>query len=124
MVHDAREFDAGPDPFGRTWHVTFAWLQTAISIRHADAVDVKFFLSSGGERMEKVVALPDPDLLTLSQRTGHAITDPWCMKLAALHIREMVATFDDMEKTLVTVPLDKLTAYAGAIEEQSAPVGR
>ena len=40
-----REFEAGPDPFGRKYQVMMKWLQTAISIRHADTVDVKFLLA-------------------------------------------------------------------------------
>ena len=39
-----REFEAGPDPFGRKFQAQFKWLQTAISIRHSDTVDVKFIL--------------------------------------------------------------------------------
>jgi hypothetical protein len=42
MADNSRRFEAGPDPFGRTWQVEFRWLQTGISIRHADTVDVKF----------------------------------------------------------------------------------
>ena len=39
-----RQFEAGPDPFGRKFQVMFKWLQTAISIRHSDTIDVKFVL--------------------------------------------------------------------------------
>ena len=35
-----RQFEAGPDPFGRKFQVMFKWLQTAISIRCSDSVDV------------------------------------------------------------------------------------
>ena len=49
MVENFRKFNAGPDPFGRTWNVEFRWLQTAISIRHADTVDVKFEVATEGE---------------------------------------------------------------------------
>ena len=56
-----REFDAGPDPFGRKFHVFFKWLQTAISIRHADTVDVKFVLEDeGGGRSEAGEGLAAP----------------------------------------------------------------
>ena len=61
-----RQFEAGPDPFGRTWQVEFRWLQTGISIRHADTVDVKFAVSSDGiDPEEKVIALPHPALLQI-----------------------------------------------------------
>ena len=49
-----RQFEVGPDPFGRKWQVLFKWLQTAISLRHSDTVDVKFILESDGTRVQKV----------------------------------------------------------------------
>ena len=77
MPENVRRFTAGPDPFGRNWEVEFQWLQTGISIRHADTVDVKFYLWTEGEpKQEKILALPHPALLALSQETGHPLTDP------------------------------------------------
>lgn len=111
MPANFRIFRAGPDPRGQTWEVEFLWLQTGIAIRRSDTVDVKFLLASGEERIEKVVALPHPDLVALSARTGRPITDPWCARLAALHLRHMVATDQDMEKTLVTCTPEELAAY-------------
>lgn len=117
MIENFRKFQAGPDPFGRTWDVEFKWLQTAISIRHSDTVDVKFVVSTADEaKQEKVIALAHPDLLKLSDATGHALTDPWCMKLGALHLRHMIESFEDMEKTLVTVSLRELETYAAALQ--------
>ena len=104
MADNFRRFQAGPDPFGRTWEVEFRWLQTGISIRHADTVDVKFIVWTEGEpKQERVVALPHPDLLELSRRSGHALTDPWCLKLAGKHLKHMIESGEDLEKTLVTV---------------------
>lgn len=104
MLDNARRFYAGPDPFGRTWHVEFRWLQTGISIRHADTVDVKFVVwTDGEEHQERVIALPHPDLLALSRETKHPLTDPWCLKLAASHLRRMIEAGEDMEKVLVTL---------------------
>jgi hypothetical protein len=96
MLDNSREFQAGPDPFGRTWQVHFSWLQTGISIRHADTVDVKFGISTEGEAFdERVVALPHPTLLAVSQKVGHPLTDAWCLKLAALHLRHMLTSGED-----------------------------
>ncbi len=104
MPDNSRRFEAGPDPFGRFWHVEFRWLQTGISIRHADTVDVKFVIwTDGEERSERVIALPHPLLLDLSKEIGHPLTDPWCMKLAANHLRRMIETGEDLEKVLVTL---------------------
>jgi hypothetical protein len=114
VATDLRRFTAGPDPFGKTWTVDFAWLQTAVSIRHSDSIDVKFFVGDGEQRVEKVIALPHPDLLAVSEATGKPLTDPWCMKLAGEHLRHMIETGEDMEKTLVTVPRPALERYARA----------
>ena len=104
MPVNYRRFQAGPDPFGRTWEVEFRWLQTGISIRHADTVDVKFWVWTEGEpKQEKILALPHPGLLELSRETGHPLTDPWCMKLAALHLQNMIQSGEDLEKTLITL---------------------
>ncbi|HLK69893.1 MAG TPA: hypothetical protein VKU19_40970 [Bryobacteraceae bacterium] len=111
-----RQFEAGPDPFGRKFQVFFKWLQTAISIRHADTVDVKFILADdNGGRSEKTIALPHADLQRLSRESGRAMDDPWCARLAELHLLHLVATGEDMEKDLVTVPYADLVRYAGEI---------
>lgn len=117
MPENFRKFKAGPDPFGRTWDVEFRWLQTGISIRHADTVDVKFEAAPEGEqKYERVVALMHPDLLKLSKETGHALTDPWCMKIAALHLKNMIETGEDIEKTLVTARFEEISRYARQLQ--------
>lgn len=122
MLDDFREFQAGPDPFGRTWQVHFDWLQNGISIRHADTVDVKFAVSTGGAPFEeRIIALPHPALLAATKDAGHALTDPWCMKIAALHLQRMLETGEDMEKTLVTVPLADIEQHARELKSAPAP---
>jgi hypothetical protein len=119
MIKDVRRFDV-TDPFGRTWNAIFLWHQTGISIRHADTVDVKFQIHSGDEHLEKVIALNHADLLAVSQKLGRALTDSWCMRLAALHLKKMIETWEDMEKTLVTLTARQLEDYASALRQ---PVG-
>ena len=123
MNENFRRFDAGPDPFGRTWTVEFRWQQNAISIRHSDSVDVKFQLICGEDVEEKVIALPHPDLLQLSRKLNRPLTDPWCMKLAGLHVKEMIETDRDMEKTLVTAGLADLERHAAQLDRPE-PVRR
>jgi len=103
-----REFEAGPDPFGRTWKVEFQWLLTAISLRHSDSVDVKFALRNDDTRIEKTIALSHPNLLELSEKTGRPLTDPWCSHLAAQHLRNMIETGEDLEKSLIMPSLEQL----------------
>src|SRR5450432_4695363 len=113
-----REFEAGPDPFGRKFQVFFKWLQTAISLRHADTVDVKFLLvDENGGRTEKTIALPHADLLRVSRETNRPMDDPWCSRLAAMHLRRLVETGEDMEKDLVTVTAADMKGYAERLGE-------
>ena len=125
MLDNFREFQVGPDPFGRTWRVHFDWLQNGISIRHADTVDVKFGVSTGGAPFdERIIALPHPALLAATKHAGHALTDPWCMKIAALHLQHMLETGEDIEKTLVTVPAAEIEQYARELKSAPAPAHR
>lgn len=110
-----RTFEAGPDPFGATWKVEFRWAQNGISIRHADTVDVKFEISNGDIREEKVIALPHKLLLQASHDTGHAVTDPWVNRIAAMHLKRMIESAEDIEKTLVTLDADSIREYAEAL---------
>lgn len=114
-----RQFEAGPDPFGHKYQVMLKWLQTAISIRHSDTVDVKFVLTDeSGVRTEKTIAMQHADLLAVSKETGRTMDDPWCTRLAALHLVHLVETGEDMEKDLVTMTLPDLRRHA-AQEKQS-----
>ena len=113
-----RQFEAGPDPFGRKFQVLFKWMQTAISLRHADTVDVKFILvDENGERTSKTIALEHVDLLEIAKEAGRQVDDPWCSRLAAMHLTHLVETGEDMEKDLVTVPRADLKAYAASLAD-------
>ena len=108
-----REFEAGPDPFGGKCQVFFKWLQTAISLRHSDTVDVKFILvDDNGGRSEKTIALPHAALQQVSREINRLMDDPWCSRLAAMHLLHLVATGEDMEKELVTLTAADLKRYA------------
>jgi len=112
MSESYRSFTAGPDPFGAKWEVDFRWAQNGISIRHADTIDVKFEITSGEVHEEKVVALPLPALSRASRETDHPVTDPWCHRIAAAHLKKMIETGEDIEKTLVTLDFDTIRGYA------------
>ena len=121
MVENFRRFEPGPDPFGRTWEAEFRWLQTGISIRHADTVDVKFGIGTEGQAFEeRVIALHHPALLALSEKFSHPLTDTWCLKLAAMHLKHMLETGEDMEKTLVAMQPEEIDRYARELEESLA----
>ena len=114
-----REFEAGPDPFGRKYQVLFKWLQTAISLRHADTVDVKFILvDADGARSEKTIAIPHADLCKTSNELSRPFDDQWCSRIAAMHLIHLIETGEDMEKDLVTIAPGDLKRYASALLDQ------
>jgi hypothetical protein len=124
MNESNRLFEAGPDPFGRMWQVQFRWLQTGISIRHADTVDVKFFIrSQNGATSEKIVALPHEPLLRVCADRNRKASDAYCMRIAAAHLKYMIETTADMDKTLVTLSPEELAAYDSQLNSETVPKG-
>ncbi|MCE5309837.1 MAG: hypothetical protein LLG20_19555 [Acidobacteriales bacterium] len=115
MAENYRRFEAGPDPEGTTWLVEFLWQQTAVSIRHSDSVDVKFAITCGELRQEKVIALMRPLLEELAKKLNRDVTDAWCMKLAATHLVRMIETGEDMDKAVSTPSLAELEDAARAL---------
>ena len=117
-MQNFRQFEAGPDPFGRKFQILFKWMQTAISLRHADTVDVKFIMvDDQGGHTEKTIALPHADLLRVAAEVGRKVDDPWCSRLGAMHLCRLVETGEDMEKDLVTVSPADLRSYAEMLVE-------
>jgi hypothetical protein len=114
-MENFREFDAGPDPFGRTYHVLFKWQQTGISIRHADTVDVQFLLKDGTAVQKRTVALPNAMLKARCSATGRDLNDGWCARLAAMHLRTVIETAEDFDKSLVTLTAAQIAEYDDAI---------
>jgi hypothetical protein len=115
-MENFRRFEAGPDPFDKTWTVEFRWQQNGISIRHADTVDVKFQLFVDGDTHEKIIALTHPALLAVSRELGRPLTDAWVMKISALHLRQMILTDEDMDKDLVTLDAAEIRRHAAELE--------
>jgi hypothetical protein len=120
VMDNFREFDAGPDPFGRTYHVMFKWLQTAISIRHANTVDVQFLVNDGTSVLKRTVAMQDAHLVDRCKKTGRLMDDAWCGRLAALHLKNMIETAEDFDKQLVTLSPDQIAEYDDVIGKWEA----
>ena len=119
-MQNFREFEAGPDPFGQTWKVRFKWLQTAISIRHSNSVDVRFLLESGAENQQKTVSMSLPALVSVAAESGVPMTDAWCARLAAQHLKHLVNSGEDMEKELVYLSPKEISVYSGQVRDWEA----
>jgi hypothetical protein len=119
-MENFRDFEIGPDPFGRTFHVLFKYLQTAISIRHSDSVDVCFILESGDEKMIRTVVIPHAEIRAYAKKSGRKITDAWCSRVAACKLRNAVETGEDIDKEYLPVPPAELEKFDIAIGKWEA----
>lgn len=108
------------DPFGRKWDVEFRWQQNAISIRHADAIDCKYYVSTAEERRELVVSLPHTALLAVAEQVGRELSDAWVIRLAGLHVERMISNWEDLDKAVAVLSADEISGYNRALEETAA----
>ncbi len=116
-----RDFQIGPDPFGSKWRVYFKYLQTGISIRHSDSVDVCFILDNGAEKLRRVVVIPHANLREYAARTGRKISDTMCSRIAALKLRRTIENAEDIEKEYLPVSDREIAEFdstAQAVEDQ------
>ena len=116
-MENFRDFKIGPDPFARTWHVLFKYLQTAISIRHSDSVDVCFILENEGDRVIRTIVIPHADIRAFSQLAGRKISDSWCSRIAACKLRNAVETGEDIDKEYLIVTPHEIDEYDAAIRK-------
>jgi hypothetical protein len=114
-MENFRDFTLGPDPFGRTWQVLFRYLQTAISIRHSDSVDVCFILTSGDEKIIRTVVMQHADLRAYCQAKGRKMEDAWCSRLAYCKLKAMVENAEDLDKEYLLVSPAEIAEYDQAI---------
>jgi DNA primase large subunit len=120
LMENFRDFEAGPDPFGRTWHAMFKYLQTGISIRHSDSIDVRYVLDNGEERMQKTVVIQHADLRAFAERTGRKVSDSLCARMAVLKLRHVVETAEDLEKDYLSVTPAEVAEFDARIQKWEA----
>jgi hypothetical protein len=97
---DPRSFQAASQITGEEYQVQFRWLQTAISLRHSDTVDVKFLVNGSG----KIVALPHGALEEACRRAGVPLTDELCIGVAAGYLRRALENGDALGQDLLAIP--------------------
>ena len=115
-MENFRDFDAGVDPFGQKWHADFKYLQTGISIRHSNSVDVCYVLNNGTEKLQKTIVIPNPDIRAYSTRTGRPISDAWCSRIAMCKLRHVIETAEDLEKDYLLVTAREIEEYDSKIK--------
>ena len=90
---DYRDFQARSSLSQQDYHCQFVYLQTAISLRHSDTVDVKFRVDGAGV----VVALPHTAWVEYQHRAGQPLTDERAAQVAASLLQEALERGDDIE---------------------------
>ncbi len=75
----------------QSYQVRFSHLWNAISTRHADAVDCKFFVNGRGV----VVGLAHPAFVKFRERTGRELSDREASFVAAEFLRERLEEEDE-----------------------------
>ncbi len=99
MLMDCRSFEVVSRLTGECCQVEFRWLQTAISLRHSDTVDVQFAVNGAG----RIVALPHGALEQACHAAGVPLGDDLCIRIAAECLRESLEAGEDPGSEPLTV---------------------
>jgi len=91
---------------GTVYHCHFVYLQTAISLRHSDTVDVRYLVN--GKRI--TVALPHAAFVEFARRTGRTLTDDEAGAIAASYLKEVLESGGEVED--LTVPAERVLELA------------
>jgi hypothetical protein len=101
-------------------HCVYQAMIVAISTRHADAVDLKFFVD--GQRVW--VALPLPAWVEYKKRTGAPITDSLAVEIAGHYLKTAIesgeASGREMYSLTVEETLNHLEAAVAEMQAQPA----
>ena len=117
LMENFRDFRVGPDPFGRTWHALFKYLQTGISIRHSDSVDVCYILNDGEEKIKRVVVIPHAELRSYAEKSGRKVSDTLCSRIAALKIQEVILNAEELENEYLPLTPKEIAEYDSAVKK-------
>jgi hypothetical protein len=97
-------FDVSSKLTDEVHHVRFSHLWNAISTRHSDSVDTKFFVNGRGV----IVALAHTGLVRFAATAGRNLTDREASFVAAEYLRGRLQEED--ERPLYDVPADEVLA--------------
>jgi len=96
---------------GRQVHCVFQALVTAISTRHADAVDVKFLVDG----RPVWVALPHPAWVEYQVRTGRVLTDPLAVQAAGHFLRHAIEDGSEGGRELYALSAEETLRHVEAV---------
>ena len=103
---------------GEELHCMYQALITAISTRHADAVDIKFLVNG----RPVWIALPHPAWPEYTRRTGKLITDPLAIQIAGHFLKTAIEGGLDSGREMYTLTVDQTLQHLDAIMAEHVPV--
>jgi len=104
---------------GKQAHCVFQALMTAISTRHADAVDVKFLVDG----RPVWIAMPHPAWVRFQVETGRVLTDPLAIQAAGHYLKQAIEKGAETGREMYSLSLEETLAHVNAVlAERPAPV--
>lgn len=89
---------------------------TAISTRHADAVDIKFLV--GGRPVW--ISLPHPAWVEYNRRTGKMITDPLAAEIAGHYLKSIIENGEESGREMYSLTVPETLDHLNAVLSEAA----
>ncbi len=100
---------------GEALHCRWKALMTAISTRHADAVDVRFDVNG----RPLWIAMPCEAWLEQKRRTGHVITDQLAAQIAGRYLKQSIENGYDSGREMYTMGADEVLDHLDAVLKEA-----
>jgi hypothetical protein len=104
---------------GQDVHCLFQAIITAISTRHADAVDIKFL--AGGRAVW--IALPHAAWGEYNKRSGKIITDPLAAQIAGHFLKTAIESGEEDGREMYNLTVAETLEHLDAVTREYATVG-
>lgn len=101
---------------GQDVHCMFQAVITAISTRHADAVDIKFLVNG----RPVWIALPHVAWPEYNRRTGKVITDPLAVQVAGHFLKSAIENGEEDGREIYTLTLAETLNHLDAVVQEHA----
>jgi hypothetical protein len=91
---------------------------TAISTRHADAVDIKFLANNRAVW----IALPHPAWVEYKKRSGNIMTDPLAVETAGHYLKSIIENGEESGRELYSLTVAETLAHVDAVIAEAKAV--
>ena len=104
---------------GQDVHCMFQAVITAISTRHADAVDIKFLVNGRAVW----IALPHVAWVEYNKRTGKVLTDPLAVQVAGHFLKAAIENGEEDGREIYTLTVAETLNHLDAVAQEHATAG-